>query len=293
MSLRSFGALALASVSAVSAFQNTSPFFLFSTSKLADSFDSTYPQLVASTSVTKQIFESLKDCPSSTYIIVEQDGVSSADYSDRRSTPSLSRWLGGEDKSILSAAIIPDVIGNVDIESISAYLFKQCGAASFRIDSAKGQIPKSTFPQVAILGFSAPSTEDLASNLAAHDSLLNDAVSSIGDDKYTVIYVTTPRSDDQVAIPYQTPQTYEMDDPFPASTHMELKRDVESHEKDTQSEGALFERYMFLSPGIFMGLTASVPLFLILYVGITALSSLEVSYFAFSKEMGPTAQRKQ
>ncbi|OCK77432.1 BIG1-domain-containing protein [Lepidopterella palustris CBS 459.81] len=282
MSLRSFGALALASVSAVSAFQNTSPFFLFSTSKLADSFDSTYPQLVASTSVTKQIFESLKDCPSSTYIIVEQDGVSSADYSDRRSTPSLSRWLGGEDKSILSAAIIPDVIGNVDIESISAYLFKQCGAASFRIDSA-----------IAILGFSAPSTEDLASNLAAHDSLLNDAVSSIGDDKYTVIYVTTPRSDDQVAIPYQTPQTYEMDDPFPASTHMELKRDVESHEKDTQSEGALFERYMFLSPGIFMGLTASVPLFLILYVGITALSSLEVSYFAFSKEMGPTAQRKQ
>jgi hypothetical protein len=42
-----------------------------------------------------------------------------------------------------------------------------------------------------------------------------------------------------------------------------------------------------------MGLTASLPLLLILYVGIRAVSSLEVSYFAFSKEMGPAGQKKQ
>jgi hypothetical protein len=42
-----------------------------------------------------------------------------------------------------------------------------------------------------------------------------------------------------------------------------------------------------------MGLTVSIPLLLILYVGISAVASLEVSYFAFSKEMGPSAQKKQ
>lgn len=42
-----------------------------------------------------------------------------------------------------------------------------------------------------------------------------------------------------------------------------------------------------------MGVSVSIVLFLILYVGISAVAGLEVSYFAFSKEMGPAAQKKQ
>ena len=41
-----------------------------------------------------------------------------------------------------------------------------------------------------------------------------------------------------------------------------------------------------------MGLLVSFILLSILSVAISALSSLEVSYGAFDKEMGPTAQRK-
>ena len=75
---------------------------------------------------------------------------------------------------------------------------------------------------------------------------------------------------------------------------MELKRDLSSHAKRTNSteEGGLFEKYQYFTPGIFMGFAAIIPLFLILLVGIRALTSLEVSYFAFSKEMGPNAQKK-
>lgn len=40
-----------------------------------------------------------------------------------------------------------------------------------------------------------------------------------------------------------------------------------------------------------MGLTVSILLFVILYVGISAIAGLEVSYMAFSKEMGPQAQQ--
>lgn len=42
-----------------------------------------------------------------------------------------------------------------------------------------------------------------------------------------------------------------------------------------------------------MGLVVSFVLFSILYVGISGLSSLQVSYAAFDKEMGPAAQKKQ
>lgn len=42
-----------------------------------------------------------------------------------------------------------------------------------------------------------------------------------------------------------------------------------------------------------MALIAVIILMSILYAGISALASLEVSYGAFDKEMGPAAQKKQ
>ena len=83
---------------------------------------------------------------------------------------------------------------------------------------------------------------------------------------------------------------------------MELKRDLSAHATRDSSvrpkpalhaNAGLFEKYQFFTPGLFMGLVAAVPLLLIILVGVRALVSLEVSYFAFSKEMGPAAQRQQ
>lgn len=51
--------------------------------------------------------------------------------------------------------------------------------------------------------------------------------------------------------------------------------------------------HLTATTGIFMGVSVSIVLFLILYVGVTAVAGLEVSYYAFSKEMGPAAQKKQ
>ena len=75
---------------------------------------------------------------------------------------------------------------------------------------------------------------------------------------------------------------------------MELKRDLSAHNKRAlNGKPGLFEKYQYFTPGLFMGFVAVVPLFLIVLVGVRALLSLEVSYFAFSKEMGPAAQRQQ
>jgi len=40
-----------------------------------------------------------------------------------------------------------------------------------------------------------------------------------------------------------------------------------------------------------MGLTVSIVLLGLLYVGISAVAGLEVSYAAFSREMGPSQQK--
>lgn len=158
MALRMLRVLAFISVSSVSAFRNTSPFFLFSTdkyataslfafrlklitsSRLAEGFEAIHPQLVTSADINSQVLESIKHCPSATYFIVHQDKVSSSDYLDGRSTPYLSRWLGGADKSIASSAIVPEVIGSVDEVTIRDYLRTRCGAESVSINGA------STYP---------------------------------------------------------------------------------------------------------------------------------------------------
>lgn len=45
--------------------------------------------------------------------------------------------------------------------------------------------------------------------------------------------------------------------------------------------------------GIYMGVFVAILLGSILYVGISGVASLEVSYHAFSKETGPSSQKKQ
>lgn len=45
--------------------------------------------------------------------------------------------------------------------------------------------------------------------------------------------------------------------------------------------------------GIFMGIIVTIILLSILGAGINGLASLEVSYGAFEKDMGPAAQKKQ
>lgn len=92
-------------------------------------------------------------------------------------------------------------------------------------------------------------------------------------------------------------QLYEMDEPYPTGFHQDLKRDVEiqarASSNSTMQDGLpLFEKYQFLTPGLFMGLTVSLLLLVILWVGVSAIAGLEVSYAAFSKEMGPQAQNK-
>ncbi|KAI4195205.1 MAG: hypothetical protein LQ350_007327 [Teloschistes chrysophthalmus] len=296
------------------AFTDTSPFFLFSTSELLTSL----PQITSSETVTKTVISQLSHCPSDTYVVVSQPGVHVEDYSDRYAAPHLRKKIQAEDKRIRSVATVTDVLGDIDAESLVGAIEEQCGAALLRIDASTGSftIADDPKPRIIHLDFPSlpPSSSSSPTNRKARVSKLkdNDAfLASILDllpptSKYTVVYTTTPSSPSSPSHPqlaaedHLEQETYEMDTSFSSSQqqqHMELKRDMEGHrmgkrENITLPDAPLFERYQYFTPGIFMGLLVAIPLFLIGYVGVAGVGSLQVSYAAFDKEMGPAAQKK-
>ncbi|KAF2111350.1 BIG/ATPase V1 complex, subunit S1 [Lophiotrema nucula] len=287
------GALALASLPSALAFRNTSPFFFFSTSELL--IEGHQYDVATADTIRSHITESLKGCPSRTYFVVQQEGVSSADFLDEQSTSQLAYHLGGKDKTIRSVLVIPEVVNQIEPTSIVSYLETQCGAKM--LGSGVGDSPPLSrdSPRIVSVNTRAPPPKDRAKAMDNIDGWLDKAIDDYGGgEDYTVIYTTTPRTNGPADVSSQNQHTYQMEDPFSEAVQMELKRDTSLHRRATTSgEGALFEKYQFLSPGLFMGLSAMVPLLLILYVGLSAMTSLEVSYFAFSKEMGPAAQKKQ
>jgi hypothetical protein len=127
------------------------------------------------------------------------------------------------------------------------------------------------------------------------DSVLNDILSGLkSSESYSVLFTTSPVHATSSKSPHPD-HTYEMDDEFPDMPHIDLKRDLGSRDSNTSipTNLPLFETYQYLSPGIFMGGIVLLFFFVVLYVAVKAVASVEVSYYAFSKEMGPSAQRKQ
>ncbi|KAI9875445.1 MAG: hypothetical protein M1830_008470 [Pleopsidium flavum] len=142
-----------------------------------------------------------------------------------------------------------------------------------------------------------PAGTGRAAKLAENDAFLASIIDLLPSPKYTVIYTTTPVSANQRPLVSES-RVYEMDDTFASSVHMDLKRDFSIHDRvssdnTTLSSGPLFEKYQFFTPGIFMGLLVGFLLLSILYVAISGVASLQVSYAAFDKEMGPSGQKKQ
>ena len=133
------------------------------------------------------------------------------------------------------------------------------------------------------------------SNLSK-DFFLASVLDHLASSKYTVIYTTTPVSAKHFSTVSET-ENYHVETDFHSPIHVELKRDFADHKRASNGTGTprsvpLFEKYQFFGPGLFMGLLITILLLPILYVGISGISSLEVSYAAFDKEMGLSAQKK-
>ncbi|KAJ5717454.1 BIG/ATPase V1 complex subunit S1 [Penicillium malachiteum] len=301
MHLSRFGLLALGAA-AVDAFRDTSPFFMASTSEVL--MNSAH--IKSSASVYDEISSALSTCPSDYYVVVSQPGVHSSDFSTRKSAPRLGAKMLGKDKSIRSKMSVNEVAGLLEVKQIKNLLVDNCKAQTTAIDGSSGanmdndakagSYPSHFEPGPQVIDVEFPMLSlgsDRARQLSENDGLLSDIIERIpSTSKYTILYVTSPREfPESDSVVYESSNEFNQD-----GLHMDLKRDYSSHSSYSSSSDrhqSLFDEYQYFTPGIFMGLLASFFFILILYIGISALSSLQVSYAAFEKDTSAAAQKKQ
>ncbi|RAL60929.1 hypothetical protein DID88_010027 [Monilinia fructigena] len=280
----------------VQAFKDTSPFLLFSSSELPSSMQIESQQLDTASSVLQNTKSLLSTCPSDVYIIIQQAALAVSDLTAYDSVPHMKAAIA--DSRVRATYTVTDVVyegGNL-AEELAEHIEKSCGKKVERrnagLESANGN-----GNGVTLLTFSALSTGKVAraEELNDQDIMLNSVFYEhlSSGPEYTVIYTTTPI---RFVLEQDVPESAIYQAEFDATAHIDLKRDFRVRADNSikaPDRRPLFEKYQYFTPGIFMGLVVGILLLSILYVGLNAVSSLQVSYGAFDKEMGPSAQKKQ
>ncbi|KAI1075228.1 ER protein BIG1 [Whalleya microplaca] len=265
--MRLFSAAAIAACCASAhAFSDSSPFLLFSTSKL--STPASQEQLQSSSQALSSAKQLLSSCPTERYLVISQPNLNAAYLSSKDAVPKLRQSL---DKAA-SRFSVAEVAGELDLKQIANYIREACEGKNPSIDE---------------LDLAPIPSADSARTLKQNDDELGMVFEQYdAEGSYTIIYAGGPRT--------EAPKSYTAE--FPGSMNTELKRQLHNvgrRADNTTAKLPLFEKYQYFTPGIFMGLVAFSILMTILYVGIAGVASLEVPYGAFDKEMGPAAQKKQ
>ena len=202
-------------------------------------------------------------------------------------------------------------------------LTSKCGVSVTTINSKDNGIPTkdlTSSPRLIKLNLPSPSTEKRANDLSANDAFLASLIDLLPKQNYTVLYTTTRSKDGTLTAQGSDAIEYDMDSQIQESIHLDLKRDLSVHpmangtgNNQTLIDGPLFDKYQFFTPGkykrvirdcwpakvlirrsgIFMGFLVGFLLLSILYVAVSAVASLQVTYAAFDKEQGQLATKKQ
>ncbi|KXL51402.1 hypothetical protein M433DRAFT_170531 [Acidomyces richmondensis BFW] len=297
MRIKHYGSLLIAATSAL-ALKDASPFFVISSEPLTSDLVQS-KQIATSESVEEGILQSTLSCRHALIFFVSQPGTTAEDIQDAKGLPKLKKR---SECSKIWSAEIPQVLGTVDINRMAHEIKSTCDTQDVQESYGNSVTPLNV--QSAVVRIYLPGI-----NMVAEDDYLDTII--VNATKKTEPYVLFYTSSQQLNIQEQIEQDhpYEMDEPYPSALHTDLKRDLEHHKKsahtnivrrqsssktvdNAQLNLPLFETYQFFTPGIFMGLIVSLLLFVILYVGVSAIAGLDVSYMAFSKEMGPQAQNK-
>lgn len=280
----------VACVATVQAFRDTSPFLMFSNKAFPTTLKGvSRAQLQTSTEVLKAAKEFLAACESEKYYIISQPQVTASTLA--QSSPHLHEALYHE--SVKSNLVVSEVVGlkEDDREELVNFVKEKCGAeVSQKFVEAGRYADRDVVAAVwePMIGGWTESEKKLGqSDPVLQHNVLKDIRKFYS---YTFVLLSTPLTEmeakDEIPV-------YEA--AFNDPVHMDLKRNLyikEDNSTRATDNRPLFEKYQFLTPGLFMGILVGLILLSILSVGLSAISSLQVSYAAFDKEMGPVAQKK-
>ncbi|KAK5110816.1 hypothetical protein LTR62_005527 [Meristemomyces frigidus] len=267
----------LAAIVAANAFKDAHPLLVLSSDPLPQDLPGSR-QVSTYSAVENSAHKPLSSCTWDHHIITTRMGLRAGDF---ESMPLVQARLRDARKQQIYQ--VAEVLGN-GLAGLAEGVAEECATRKGRgVQYNPDDTPLSTAPEIR-----AAQLESVDKNV---DSLLSAIVAK--GESYVVMLAGVPEPRDNVEDRQHPP--YEMDEPYPTGFHTDMKRDLSSNANSTspQAHLPLFEKYKFLSPAIFMGLVVTLLLGLILYVGITAIAGLEVSYFAFSKEMGNQGQQQR
>ncbi|KAG5979865.1 hypothetical protein E4U55_004699 [Claviceps digitariae] len=251
------------------AFSDSSPWVLLSTSKIDQS---SVNQLQTSSEAVTFTKNFLSECPTDQYLIITQPGVNAADFWTRDGCAMPHLCQAVKDARVQGKYTVAEVVGDVTASGFVQHIKTSCGK--------KGKEAKIIERPLDSL------SEDRGQALSANDASIAVDLDMASSDSYTILFYATPRE-----------PLY--DSEFIQPVHMDIRRGVDDAtlnqraNKTDRDTRPLFEKYQFFTPGVFMGIIVALVLLSILGAGIRGLASLEVSYGAFDKEMGPAAQKKQ
>ncbi|KAK4177630.1 BIG/ATPase V1 complex, subunit S1 [Triangularia setosa] len=287
--------LACTAATSVNAFSDSAPFILFSSADIPN--PPSQSQLQTSSQVLTSAKSLLSGCPTDKYILISQPNLHASDIRSEncRRTPNLCKAI--RSPSTKSSFSVAEVIGQVSGVSLKDHIAKSC-------KDVKPRVAETSFVEVEMkhlppVGENEEERRDILEN---NDHKLGELLSVLGqEDDYTVLIFSDPNE----FRPYHS-EFASGGGGASTSSHMDLKREVLEGEDEfegvvnnrrknetVRDNRPLFEKYQFFTPGVFMALIVLVIVLAILTVGLKALASLEVSYGAFDKEMGPAAQKKQ
>jgi hypothetical protein len=208
------------------------------------------------------VYSDLSKCPSEYYILVNQPGVSSSDYTNSKTTPNLAQKLSPSAKkssSIQSQITIPELLDQPNIASWERVLSENCDINALSIDASTGGIPSLKSHKLLTISLPAPSKSSRSADLSKNDAYLASVLDLLPSKDYTVLYVTSPSTASNKtgsSTGKDDNKLYEMDSPLVDLMHQELKRDLGVHglakgrTNQTIIDGPLFEKYQFFTPGM-------------------------------------------
>ncbi|KAK9240408.1 BIG/ATPase V1 complex, subunit S1 [Lipomyces kononenkoae] len=296
-------ALALvASLSAVYAFEDTSPLMLLSSKRVPVIHDHLSSAAITSSEHFHDLARKLvSEFQASTYVVVSQPGLHASDFSAATAdatTPHLRKLY----KQAETSYAVRNAHGAFDMDGLEKHIVDTWGADTIVIDAASDafSIPSSEKPKLVRVDFPVlPVDYTRSSALADNDAFLYSIMSLLPSEDFAVIYTSTPISRPFVA--KRNPVSYvDGEAPSPTNTSDNLyPTGAFGYPTGTllptmipegaRTDGSVFTRYQFFTPGMFMAIIASVVLVAILGVGLKSISSIKISYDAFQKEMGPQA----
>ncbi|ODV89682.1 hypothetical protein CANCADRAFT_58551 [Tortispora caseinolytica NRRL Y-17796] len=266
----------------VFAIGDSSPFFVFGYKEQLSGSPKKGNYMINTTEFQELVESHTAECDFDAYILVHQPHLHLSDIIDSNSMPHSSQALKVSPISHIAA----NVVGEYDVSGVRDQLAQRCGAKVIQADASSGSFNSFSDkqPRVITLDFEPLATdkETRAKQILSNDAVIFNVLSSLPSKNAIVVFSSTPLESPNMV---QSNEGGHAEAIRVATPPKNFRRsDKQRPPKVDRAHSGLFSKYSFVSAGILMGFFVVVTVLAIVYVGLSVISGMSVSYSAFEKQ---------